>query len=315
MIVGVGERSSRAESVIRGFAGPALLALPAQPNHMVQFYDTEDVLITSVTSFLATGLSLGEGIVIVATRNHRANIEAALVRKGFSLAAAESAGQCIVLDAEETLAKILVDGLPDWDRFHAIADPALASITGRDDPRPVRAFGEMVDVLWQAGNATAAVQLEGMWNRLAGEHRFSLLCAYAMGALYQRVGEHSIDDILCTHSHVIPSPSYARLRAEVTHRKNVERALRDALRELHAVQKTLTQFVNQRSGGRQIDATAGSEDGLAAGEIKTLALQLLNHPDETVVAFAQRVLESTAVSPTRPEGRSISSRPPAFRRL
>ena len=44
--------------------------------------------------------------------------------------------------------------------------------------RPVRAFGEMVALLWDDGLVNAAVQLEAMWDELGRRHPFSLFCGY-----------------------------------------------------------------------------------------------------------------------------------------
>ena len=44
----------------------------------------------------------------------------------------------------------------------------------------VRAFGEMVDLLWKDGNADAAIRLEELWNELATKYQYSLLCGYSV---------------------------------------------------------------------------------------------------------------------------------------
>ena len=44
--------------------------------------------------------------------------------------------------------------------------------------RRVRVFGEMVAVLWAAGNVTGALALETLWNDMASNRQFFLLCAY-----------------------------------------------------------------------------------------------------------------------------------------
>ena len=39
-------------------------------------------------------------------------------------------------------------------------------------------FGDMASPLWQAGQFSAAIDVEALWNELARQHGFSLLCAY-----------------------------------------------------------------------------------------------------------------------------------------
>ncbi|HEY0710433.1 MAG TPA: MEDS domain-containing protein, partial [Polyangia bacterium] len=251
--------------------------------------------IASVADFLATGISLGEATIVIATAAHRAGFRAALAGRGVSLEDAERTGQCLCLDAEETLAKFLSDGMPDWEKFRATVGPVIAAMAGNEG-RPVRAYGEMVDLLWRAGNAEASIRLEQLWNALAGEQRFSLLCAYVMGGLYQRVGGHSFDDVCRTHSHVIPAPSYARLRAEITQRKNLERALRDSLKELNTAKERVAQLQGERPEGKSVGATPerrsrASDDVLGTvREIGLLAQQMLTHPDETVAFAAEQIV-------------------------
>ena len=48
----------------------------------------------------------------------------------------------------------------------------------RTGGRPVRAYGEMVALLWDDGLVNAAIQLETMWNELGRAHSFSLFCGY-----------------------------------------------------------------------------------------------------------------------------------------
>jgi hypothetical protein len=47
---------------------------------------------------------------------------------------------------------------------------------------PVRIFGEMAATLWTQGHPQAAIRLEALWNELATQENFSLLCAYLLSA-------------------------------------------------------------------------------------------------------------------------------------
>ena len=49
---------------------------------------------------------------------------------------------------------------------------------GRAGGRRVRAFGEMVAVMWARGEQGATVRLEHLWHRLCQSEAFSLFCAY-----------------------------------------------------------------------------------------------------------------------------------------
>jgi len=158
---------------------------PAQPNHIVQFYEDDSYLCDSVAHFIAVGLANGESVCVIATAEHREAFAARLARRGFSVDDAQARGQLVWLDAREMLAKFLVEDLPDWTLFSGIFGGIIDESRRREPLTCVRAYGEMVDVLWRAGNKQAALRLEAMWNELARGRSLSLLCAYVMGNFYR----------------------------------------------------------------------------------------------------------------------------------
>jgi hypothetical protein len=103
----------------------------------------------------------------------------------------------------------MVNGRPDPARFFRVLDDALACATrGRRGGR-VRAYGEMVDLLWRDGKQTAAIALEELWNEASRAHSFSLLCAYVMANFYKGGDGGSFADVCRAHSHVLPPESAA----------------------------------------------------------------------------------------------------------
>jgi PAS domain S-box-containing protein len=115
---------------------------------------------------------------------------------------AVAAGRFRALDAEETLTRFLVDGMPDRNRFHQALDELMAELTG-GRPVRVRAFGEMVDILWRAGRQSAALHLEELWNEASVNHSFSLLCGYVMANFYKEGVERQFDAVCRAHTHVL----------------------------------------------------------------------------------------------------------------
>jgi hypothetical protein len=92
----------------------------------------------------------------------------------------------------------MVDGLPDARRFEETMMPIMARTAG-SRKRLVRAYGEMVDLLWMNGQEAAAVSLEVLWNQIIARGRCALLCAYSS----DRVGMGAGFDTICDqHSHV-----------------------------------------------------------------------------------------------------------------
>jgi hypothetical protein len=140
--------------------------------------------------------------MLVATPEHRAGIVERLHARGIDVPAAQAEGRLLTLDASETLAGFMVDGMPDAERFQNAITPVLERACGGWKECTVRAYGEMVDVLWKGGHTVAATKLEMLWNMLANTNRFSLLCGYAMGSFYKAA---AVDEICSHHTHVVSS--------------------------------------------------------------------------------------------------------------
>ena len=68
--------------------------------------------------------------------------------------------------------------------------------------RRVRAFGEMVALLWAQGLSGATVQLEHLWNKICEAQQFSLFCAYPRSGFTQTALE-SILNICGIHSKLV----------------------------------------------------------------------------------------------------------------
>jgi len=176
-------------------------------DHQVNLYDDERDLIRAVAlHVLAGGLTLGQRIIVVATPAHRSAIDDALLARGADPDQLRCSGQYLALDAAETLALFMRDGVPDPQLFVQTISGAFASVSG--DDRPPRVYGEMVALLWDEGNVTAAIALESLWNDRATEHDFSLLCGYPMAALGQHDDLGAIRDVCRLHTGLVPPRRY-----------------------------------------------------------------------------------------------------------
>ena len=152
---------------------------PLDVGHVVQFYRHEEELADRVAGYLRDAL-LGDGVaVVIATAAHRRAFEARLTRAGADLAAAVGNGTYLALDANDTVHALMAGGRLDGDRLDRVVGGLIRHAGRRAGFRgPIRAYGEMVAVLWEAGLVNAAVQLEEMWDSLSVRHSFSLLCGY-----------------------------------------------------------------------------------------------------------------------------------------
>jgi hypothetical protein len=144
--------------------------------HVVQFYGHEEELADQVAGYLLGALRSGGVAVVIGTAAHRRAFEGRLARADVDLAAAARTGTYRALDAGGTLRALMTGGRLDRGAFDRVIGGLIAD-AGRGR-RPVRAYGEMVTLLWDAGLVNDAVQLEEMWDSLGLSHSFSLLCSY-----------------------------------------------------------------------------------------------------------------------------------------
>lgn len=175
------------------------------PDHFVQFYQDEAVVLAKIARRAASALRIGSSSVIIATAPHRAEIESRLVRRGVNIEDFTLEGRYVMLDAGETLAQFMVDGWPDEARFNQVVGGVLGQAIARSADHRVTAFGEMVALLCAAGNAQAAIRLERLWNELGTRFTFSLLCAYPLNLF---ANDHEADALLqvcAEHDRAIPA--------------------------------------------------------------------------------------------------------------
>ncbi|MBK5308209.1 MAG: MEDS domain-containing protein [Frankiaceae bacterium] len=175
-------------------------------DHDVTFYDADSHLVDELAEFVMDGLALGESILLVATPEHHALLAATLAAAGCLLDDAASRGQYVAVDAAATSATFIRDGSARADLFFSHVGGLLERVARSG--RPVRVFGEMVALLWQEGNVTAAIEVERLWNRLARLQRFSLLCGYPASSLTCAADLASVRSVCEVHSEVLPPASY-----------------------------------------------------------------------------------------------------------
>lgn len=192
--------------------------------HVVLFYEDERSLSAAAADSLAAALADGGTAIAIATAEHTAAFSSELRRSGVDVNAAERAGRLIFPDARQTLDQLLVDGMPDAGRFREVVGTLIAKVARGQGP--VSAFGEMVGLLWSAGEADAVLALEQLWNDLLAEIEFSLLCAYPATALHDGRA-HSIVPVCDSHSDVVSSlPAPASPEVERTFAKAPRSAAR-----------------------------------------------------------------------------------------
>jgi len=183
-----------------------LLERPHAGGHFVQLYEADEVALTkNVGRYLGEGLRRGEGVLVIATPEHLKLFSAHLELQGFDVALAISNRQLILQDAQQTLAQFMTDGQPVWERFESIVRAAMRQVRPAHGAEGLRAYGEMVGILWKARQFSAAIRLEQLWNRLLEQSTFSLYCAYAIDIFGKEFEVSNLDGVLSSHTHLVPA--------------------------------------------------------------------------------------------------------------
>jgi hypothetical protein len=148
----------------------------------MRFYADANRLFADVGRFLLEGLKNDEAVIVIATAAHRLAFQGLLRAGSIDLAAATASRQLLLLDAEESLARFMIgtleDGMPDSETFRALVRAHLAEVQAYSR---VRAYGEMVSLLFERGNQLGSARLQTLWNELAASRRFDLYTAYRLG--------------------------------------------------------------------------------------------------------------------------------------
>jgi PAS domain S-box-containing protein len=232
--------------------------------HFVSFYENDGGLVESVSEFFHKGLKQGEVCIVIATESHRNAIRNKLESKGLDMGLLQTDGRYVSLDAAEALREFMVDASPDRSLFLQSIGSTVARAV--HESSGVRAFGEMVALLWDKGNSEGAIKLEELWNDLAKSYSFALFCGYPMSSFQGEEHRSSFEQICQAHTHVIPSESYSRkpasendrlrvisglqqkalsLEAEIAVRKEVEKALTRRERELTDFLENATEGIHK----------------------------------------------------------------------
>lgn len=251
----------------------------------MQFYDDESFIHGAISRHLAHGIEHDHAILVLATLERWHAVERLLNAQGHDTAALVRSGRLTFVDARTALERIMVDGAPDPARFMALVNAAAAHATATG--RPIRAYGQLVDILCGWGNHAAAVRLEELWNDFGANRDLALLCAYRLDHFKRAADRSAFDGVCQQHGTVVPAELHpgpavqedvsddtrAReicqlqqrtiaLEAEVEHRRRLEDALRDAL----ARQKSAAAALRQ-----------ARDDAERANHVKSEFLAVMSH--------------------------------------
>ena len=253
----------------------------ADTKHDVAVYDDAAVLGALVARFVAASIADRVPVVTVCRPALRRAVEDRLTELGADPVRARRDGIHLVLDAEETMDRFVVDGRPDPDLFTQTVGPLLPV-----GDEPLRFFGEGVSLLWERGEVVGALELEELWNVTIADRRVDLLCAYpgellaagSLGDVSRMCDAHADVSLLGAH------PASGRTRSLTAH---------SVLSRVHlpvpAAIASVREFVRDTLDGWGLHAI--SDDAvLVTSELATNAVRHGGSPFRTSITRADGVV-------------------------
>jgi hypothetical protein len=173
----------------------------APGEHVLQVYENKASFIDTLAAFVGAGINAGDSAIIIAFPEHIHLLEEKLIEHVLQLETLKKDDRLIFLDAEETLQSLMTGDLPQPEKFESVISALVKKAAGREG-RKVRAFGEMVAILSQAGNFEGTRRLEELWNSFCNREGISLLCAYPKN-LIEEGTEDQYRQICNCHSKIV----------------------------------------------------------------------------------------------------------------
>jgi hypothetical protein len=181
-----------------------MVFVASESRHIVQLFDSPETRADAVFAFAREGLLAGDNVLIVMTATHTESLLQRCRENGLDVDGAGDAGWLTLVDANETLARLMSTDRPDWVRFNASVGVMVRRLLKQGSR--LRIYGEMVDILARANEFDAAQTLERFWNALQEREPFTLFCGYSAEHFGNPRDHATLRDICQLHTAVQADP-------------------------------------------------------------------------------------------------------------
>jgi signal transduction histidine kinase len=266
----------------------------SRSTHVLRYCQDDDALTIAAAGFLADGVASGEPALVFATPMRREAMCDRLRERGLDVDYLERESRLTLLDARATLATFMVGDFPDAHKFSNSVGAAVERLCAANHGSPVRAFGEMVSLLWQDGNTRAAVRLEELWGELTGAQPLLVLSSDVGGEFLTVTGSAEraaqyVEQIRLAADVAVPpladsdgpparslAERAAELERELEERKLLEARLREALISRKVIEEELHRAGVERERLLEAERQARAE-AEAANRAKAEFLSVMSH--------------------------------------
>jgi hypothetical protein len=183
---------------------PPITSSGFNSTHAMQLFDSEESLADAVAGFCGEGLQRNETTLAIVGEERWYLIAQRLSAKGVPVEDALWRGQLTVRSAERMLKGIMRAGRPHLPLFTTSMGPLISRLEAFG--RPLRIYGEMVDILASRGEQAAALELEELWNVINSQKQFKLFCGYIAARFADPRTGNELRGIYSAHSEVRSDP-------------------------------------------------------------------------------------------------------------
>ena len=174
------------------------------PEHVIQLFDAARSRAEAAARFIAEGWETGDRVVVIAKPAHWELIADDLERRGCPARSAAPA-RFQYIDAHAVLRRMRKRGI--FVR-HAARDLVEEMVKEAVAPgRPLRVYGEAVDILAEEGSFNEACDLEQAWNTALRGHAARLFCAYTAAHFADPRQAGWLKSICAHHAHIDTHPA------------------------------------------------------------------------------------------------------------
>ena len=172
--------------------------------HEVQFYSTEEIFLESAIRFIRRALEADSAAVAIVTALHAKCLVQRLEASGFDVERAIQEGKYISLDVVDFLSKVVVNDVPDFERFSRVfGDVVKSALQARKTTHSrVAIVGECSGLLCAEGNFDAAIQMETKGCASIDTSAIDILCAYPISAFDPTEGDDTFGRLCAAHTAV-----------------------------------------------------------------------------------------------------------------
>jgi signal transduction histidine kinase len=172
--------------------------------HVVQYYDSPELLAESVARFLAEGFELGQAGVIICGLQRSELVERCLMRDGWPVRDKAGSIDLRVFDNVDVLEQLMPSGMFDESRIETTLGKLIwpSSRAGR---RAVRLYGELAPLLLERGQFEDALRLEQLADTFSQRHDLPIFCGYRMSQFAHDGLAYQFGSICDAHDTVLPS--------------------------------------------------------------------------------------------------------------